>query len=220
MKTGKFIVIEGTDGSGKATQAKILFERLEAEGTSCQTISFPQYSELSSLPIKKYLANEYGPAGQVNPRLASTLYAIDRWMAKDKIARWLKDGITVVCDRYVASNIGHQGSKFHDAEERRKFIEWDHTLEYGDFAIPSPDLNVILHVKPEITIELMKKRGGKLDAHELDIDHLRAAERSYLDLAAEYPESYTVIECSPGDVILSQERIHEMIWEKVSEVIG
>src|SRR3989338_131797 len=144
MKQGLFIVIEGTDGSGKATQAKLLAERLEREGHAIADFDFPQYFKSSSDFVKAYLQGRYGSLGEVSPRKASLLYALDRFEAASDIRSEINLGKIALANRYVGSNMGHQGAKLATAEERLKFFMWVNELEYGILEIPKPDVNIVL----------------------------------------------------------------------------
>jgi dTMP kinase len=215
---GKLLVIDGTDGTGEATQTDLLIKRLLAEGYRVRTISFPRYDAPTGGPIKEYLSGAYGTAEEVGPYRASILYAADRWAASRMISDWLNAGEQVVADRYVLANIGHQGGKIADPDERDRFIKWLIDLEFGLFGIPSPDLNVILHVPPKISIDLIEGRGRQADIHERDENHLRAAEHSYLRAAERLPAT-VLIECVKDGLLLSRETIHELIWEEVSKML-
>ena len=110
---GKLIVIEGTDGSGKSTQFKLLTQRLEDENRSFQKLVFPQYSEPSSALIRMYLGGEFGlKPTDVNAYAASAFYAVDRYASYKKVwGEWYEQGGVVVSDRYTTSNAVHQASK-------------------------------------------------------------------------------------------------------------
>ncbi|MBN1585601.1 thymidylate kinase [Candidatus Uhrbacteria bacterium] len=212
---GLFLVIDGTDGSGKATQTKLLIERMGREGWPVETVSFPQYGQPSAGPVEDYLAGKYGAAETVGPKRASILFAVDRYAASAKIRQWLGEGKIVVADRYVASNMGHQGGKIADPTEREAYFRWNDDLEYGVFQIPRPDLNLILHVPCEITQGLLQERDGdRQDIHQADADHLKNAEKTYIQMAEMFPEM-SLIRCCKGRKILTREEIHEMVWEKV-----
>lgn len=214
---GKLFVIDGTNGSGKATQTALLIDRLRKEGHKVEAAAFPQYGQKSAGPVEAYLAGEFGTPDQVGPRRGSIFYAVDRYAASRRIREWLDAGIHVVADRYVASNMGHQGSKIADKDERMAFYRWNDELEFGLFGIPRPDLNVILHVAPEVSMMLLEKRGTKPDAHE-NLEHQRAAERTYLEIAATFP-GFALIECTAGDGILPVEAIHESVWTMVRPLL-
>jgi dTMP kinase len=221
---GRFIVIEGTDGSGKTVQ----FERLVLalpEGAKVGTLDFPQYSEPSSYFVQKYLTGKYG--GEVGPYAASVFYAVDRFDAKLKTFQWLAEGRTVIANRYVASNMAHQGAKIEKKNEREKFYRWLYDLEYGMFGIPKPDLNIVLHVPAEISYELIAKKnareylsGKKRDLHEADFIRLKRAEEVYLEVAALFPGDFKVVGCAENGVMLPPEKVHEKVWAIARPLLG
>jgi len=220
----RFIVIEGTDGSGKTAQ----FERLVLalpEGVKLGTLDFPRYGEPSSYFVQKYLTGRYG--GDVGPYAASIFYAADRFDAKLKVLQWFEEGRMVIANRYVGSNMGYQGAKIDSKGEREVFYKWLHKLEYEIFGIPKPDLNIILHVPAEISYELVAKKaareylhGAKRDIHEADLGYQKRAEEVYLEIAELFPDDFTVIECAPGGKLLSVEEIHGKVWASARKVLG
>jgi dTMP kinase len=228
-----FIVFEGIDGCGKSTQSKLLIERLQKEGYKVAHIDFPQYGAKSASLVEEYLNGKYGSSTEVGPYRASIFYACDRYDASFKIRRWLKEKRVVVSDRYVASNIGHQGGKIKDKKERKEFIKWLYNLEYNIFEIPKPDITFILKTSPELSFTLApkiteeekkKKRQIYLkskirDIHEKDLKHLSNALNSYLETAKEFPKDFTVIECIKNKELLSPEIIHQEIWKIVKKFL-
>ena len=214
MFPGLFIVIDGTDGSGKQTQTALLVERLKKEGYPVKTIDFPQYETKSAGMVENYLEGKYGK--QLTAQQASVLFAVDRFDASFAIRTWLAEGAIVVADRYVTANAGHQGTKFKTTEERRSFFDWLLDFEYGTMAIPRPDLNIILGVEPDITAELMKDRVK--DIHESDIEHQRLAFQVYQEIAATFPQT-KYISCTEGGQMLSRESIAERIWTIVKNAV-
>lgn len=213
MTKGKFLVIDGTDGSGKTEQSKLLVERLRSEGRAVETISFPQYETPTGAAVKQYLNGEFGTPEEVGAKRASIFYALDRYAAAPRIRAWLDAGKVVVANRYVASNMGHQGSKERRTDERMAFYRWNDELEFGLFAIPRPDLNVILHVPAAVSLTLIEKRGLAKDEHE-NLAHLEAAERTYREIAATFP-GFTAVECMDGERLLSIPEVHERVWAAV-----
>ena len=223
MTKGLFIMLEGTDGSGKSVQTELLVAKLKQEGKAVEQISFPQYGQPSAFLVEEYLNGKFGTAKEVGPYRASILYAVDRFAGANQIRQWLNEGKIVIANRYVASNLGHQGGKISDPEERRKYFDWDYNLEYNILGIPKPDLNLILHVTPAISQQLVDKKGDreylkgkKRDIHEDDLKHLADAEQSYLYIAKIYPE-FKIIECVKNDQILPIDEIHGIIWSEVSK---
>ncbi len=219
MLSGRFIVIDGTDGSGKETQTRLLIERLRKEGYPVETVSFPQYGRKSAGPTEEYLEGLYGTAKEVGPRIASHFYAVDRYAASFGIRRWLDAGVNVVADRWTSSNMGHQGGKLADAEERHAFYRWNDDLEYGTFKLPRPDASIVLHVPAEIGQQLAQKRDAVQDIHQSDLSHLKAAETAYLDMVKTFPERFKLIECTRDGKLMSREEIHELVWAAVKPLL-
>ncbi len=208
---GLFIVIEGTDGSGKSEQFHILVKRLKERGHQLETVDFPQYGQSSAYFVERYLNGDYGSWQEMGPYKASEFYALDRFAAgEEKIKRWLNQGRVVLANRYVASNMGHQGAKIKRKWQRRKFFRWVRKREYEFWGIPRPDVNFFLHVPAEIAYELVGKkgdreylRGKKRDIHEQDIKHLKNAETAYLEVVKLFPRDFIVVECVRKDEFIS-----------------
>jgi dTMP kinase len=220
---GKFIVIEGTDGSGKTAQFERLILALP-ENVKIATMDFPRYGEPSSYFIQKYLTGKYG--GEVGPYAAATFFAMDRFDAKLKMLQALEDGRLLLANRYVASNMAYQGAKFANRRDREEFYKWLHFLEYEQYEIPKPDLNIVLHVPAEIARALIARKpareyleGGVQDIHEIDLEHQKRAEQVYLEIAALFPNEFTVIECAPDGKLLSVEKVHELVWAAAKKFI-
>ncbi len=217
MPQGKFLVIDGVDGSGKTEQTKLLLERMQKEQLPVATISFPRYDTDSGKVVKAYLDGAFGTPEQVGAERASILYAVDRYAASVDLRRILEAGTNVIANRYVASNMGHQGSKISDASERAAFYRWNDDIEFGLFNIPRPDLNVILHVPVDTSLALIEKRGLAKDSHE-NREHLEAAKRTYLEIARTFP-GFTLIECAPEGRLLSIPEVHEKVWAAVAPLL-
>lgn len=217
-----FIVLEGTDGSGKTEQFKKLSARLIAGGFEIATFDFPQYDKLSSYFVKEYLNGKYGGWEEVGPYKASLFYALDRFDVGKQLKSVLAEGRIVISNRYVGSNLGHQGSKIGNDAERRKFFEWDYKLEYEILGIPRPDLNIFLHVPAVVAQALVDQKGSreyvggaKRDIHEADLKHLANAEKSYLEIVKLFPKDFKLIECVEGGRLLSIEEVHGKVWDAI-----
>lgn len=226
MNPGKLIVIEGTDGSGKATQVKFLYERIKEMGFPAAMFSFPQYGKKSAGLVEEYLNGKYGPPDKVPPKIASIFYAVDRYDASFEIKERLEKGEIVLLDRYIESNAGHQGGKIQDDGEREKYLDWLYDLEYKTLGIPEPDRIIILHVPVQVTLQLIEKKAersyikeGKTDGHEKNVSHLKNAEYAYLWLAKKFPKTRKVIECTKEGIILDISTIHSEIWKEVSPLL-
>jgi len=225
---GKFIVIDGTDGSGKTTQIKLLEERLKFMGYDVAMADFPQYGQKSAGVIEEYLSGKYGQAEEVGPYRASIFYAIDRFDASFKIRKWLEEGKIVLSNRYVSANMAHQGGKINNSIERKIYFNWLHDLEYNIFGIPRPDSVLILHVPAEVSQKLTQNQDaidrkpeytkeGK-DIHENNLEHLKNAEEVYLEIC-ELFSNFDLIECTRNNEIMTREEIHEEIWQNVDKII-
>ncbi len=225
---GKFIVIDGTDGSGKATQVKLLVNRLGAEGKNVKAIDFPRYyNNFFGKFIGDCLAGNYGNFLEVNPYIASVLYAADRFESENQIVKWLDEGNIVVADRYVSSNQIHQGAKIQDSKGRKIFLDWLEKMEFGVFKIPKPDLVIYLDVPIAITQKLLKDKetsrkkrylNGKKDLHENNSEHLEKAKRSALDLVQKF-NNWVKIDCSKDGRMLSKKEINGSVHQAVEEFL-
>ena len=215
---GKLIVIEGTDGSGKSTQFRLLTQRLENENIAFQKIVFPQYSEPSSALIRMYLGGEFGTnPSDVNAYAASSFYAIDRYASYKKIwGQWYEQGGLVICDRYTTSNAIHQMSKL-PPEQWESFLGWLFDFEFHLLGLPAPDEVIYLQVDPAVSQKLMTQRyhgdESRKDVHEKDTEYLARSR-----CAAEYCAAHlgwAVVHCTSGDNMRSIEDIQAEVQEIV-----
>lgn len=224
---GRLIVIDGTDGVGKATQTALLISRLVKEDFAVGAAEFPQYGSRSASMVEDYLAGKFGSAEEVGPYVASLFYAIDRYVASPTIREALREGRHVISNRYTASNMGHQGGKIRDLEERRRFWNWLLELEFEILKLPKPALTIILHVPAEIAQNMAKSRAHQeyllikkaLDIHEATLQHLQETEEAYLMLAKEFPEDFKVVECYENNQVPPPEVINERVWDVVSKIL-
>lgn len=222
MVYGKLIVIDGTDGAGKETQAKLLIERLEKEGHGTAYFDFPQHGKPSAAMVDEYLNGRFGSAKEVDPKIGSIFYAVDRYAASFDICQAQQEGRHCVSNRYVSANQGHQAGKIHDLKMRDEFLEWLDDLEFGLFKIPRPDINVLLYLPTHVGQKLVDNKaarsyinGQKRDIHEDDINHLNDAAEAFLYVAKKY--NWIIIECAPNDVMRSREDIHEELWDSIKD---
>ncbi len=222
---GKLIVIEGTDSSGKETQTKRLFEKLEEKGLKVKKISFPNYDSPACEPVKMYLSGAFGEdAMKVNPYPVSTMYAIDRYASfkTDWEKFYNEDGI-IVTDRYVTSNMVHQASKIKDLDEKKQYLNWLEDLEYEKMGIPRPDLVIFLNMPTEMAVKLMAERKNKItgeekkDIHERDKEYLKESHANACKIANTY--NWKEIKCSDGERIKTIEEIGEEIFSLVEKVV-
>lgn len=220
---GKLIVIEGTDCSGKETQAKLLMERLKENHIKVEKMGFPMYDTPTGRIIGgPYLGKEqYGEgwfhegASKVEPKVAALYYAADRRYNLNHINELLDAGIHVILDRYVYSNMAHQGGKITDTNERMNMYAWLDILEFKLLELPKPDIAIFLHVPWKYTCKLREERKEVPDQLESDENHLKQAENAYLELASVY--KWITIECVENNELLSILTIHDKIYEVMKE---
>ena len=193
-------------------------EKLMERGRKAVGISFPIYDSPSGHVIRRYLSGEFGPVSSVNPKMASTLYALNRHAHRGMVVDYLAQGVTLICDRYVESNFGHQGAKFDLDEEREAFFKWCERLEYYDMDMPRPSVGILLHVPWEVSKQLLVSRGAIIDGHEGDDHHQQMSEKSYLHLARLY--NWTVVECYAGGRIRSANEISIEIFSRLMSLVG
>ena len=226
---GKLIVIDGTDGSGKATQVKYLTERLKKDGFKVKIVDFPEYyKHFFGAFVGHCLSEQYYNFINVHPKIASVLYAADRWQSKTEMEKWLKEGYIVVANRYVSANQIHQGGKIADTRKRNDFIKWLNQMEYEEFGIPRPDLTLYLSLPIQIVMKLLNERESSQmkrkylkknkDVHEADEKFMENSIKSALWLAKTQP-NWSKINCESKGEILSREQIHEMVYKEVKKVL-
>jgi dTMP kinase len=186
---GLLLAIEGIDGAGKGTQAARLAETAAGHGRRVASFSFPLYDDNPfSRAVGDYLNGEFGTADEVHPELAALLYAGDRFHARPRIVSALQEHDLVVCDRYVASNQAHQGAKL-TGKERRRLLDWLEEVEFGEFALPRPQLVILLDAPVALARRLVGRKAARgyttleADIHEADAAHSGATREVYLELA-------------------------------------
>lgn len=208
MNKGKLIVIDGIDGSGKTTQIELLKKHLARKASPFEAISFPRYEDnLYGKLIRRYLEGEFGDIKDVNPYLMSLAYAGDRLFAKPLIEKWLHDEKLVIANRYVSSNKAHQGANLPD-NEKEKYFEWLDELEYKTNGLPKEDLTILLQVDPKIGQQNVQIKHVP-DLHENDLNHLKKANKIYLELAKQ--KNWAVVNCMRDGKMRSKEDIHKDI---------
>lgn len=218
----KIIVIEGLDGSGKATQTKILSDKLKNRGFSVKRLEFPNYDSPSSSLVKMYLNGDFGSKPQdVNAYAASAFYAVDR--VAGFLSDWKEDyenGAVLLSDRYATSNVIYQMSKL-DNSERDSFISWQEDFEYDKLGLPRADAVIYLDVDPDVSQKLMEKRyngdKSKMDLHEKNLNFLLDCRNSALYAAERC--GWTIVNCCENGEIKPIERIAEEIDKIVSGIL-
>jgi len=217
---GKLIVIEGTDGSGKSTQFRLLSEHLEKDGIAFKHLVFPRYSEESSALIRMYLGGAFGDKpSNVGAYAASAFYAVDRYASyKMDWGKWYEEGGLVLSDRYTTSNAVHQASK-ETGEAQARYLEWLYDFEYEKLALPRPDVTIYLDVPTDFTEKMLRGReqatNTQADIHEKDMAYLATCRETGRAAAAYY--GWTVINCVKDGKMRTMEDIHNEIYTAVKK---
>lgn len=222
---GKLIVVEGTDCSGKETQTKELIKKLEENNIKAIRYSFPMYDTPTGKIVggpylgKKYISEGWFSEGatNVNYKVASLLYAADRLYNIDKIIKDLDNGYYVILDRYVYSNMAHQGGKVYSSSDRYNIYKWLEELEFNLLKLPVPDIKIFLHMPVEYSKILKQNRLEMPDQHEQDENYLKNAEQAYLEIAEIY--DFKIFECVKDGKINSIQSMNDEIYDYVSSII-
>lgn len=218
MMNGKLFVIEGVDGSGKATQTELLYQDLLQQKEKVRKISFPNYNSPSSSLIKMYLNGEFGSDPQsVNAFATSVFFAVDRFASFRKDwQQFYEDAGIIIADRYVTSNLVHQAGKIADSTEKERYIHWLSELEYDIFSLPRPDCVIFLDMPPAYSLQLRQQRdelkeGLTQDIHEADQHYLEQAYHNAVSIAQQ--QHWHCISCISHGEIRAIEEIHREIMQ-------
>lgn len=222
IKKGKFIVIEGTDGSGKGTQIKPLVEYIKTKGQMVQIIDFPRYDDnVWGKLVGRYLKGEFGGLN-IDPHLAALPYVLDRVLAKPLIDGWLEKGNLVIANRYASSNLAFMAAKLPRGQWN-SFIGWLEKAEYEENKIPKEDLVMLLNVTPSVSHKNIEKKGKRKylgeevkDIHENNLDYQSKVAKVYLHLAKNRSH-WRVIQCMDRDKLKDPGVITEMLIETLSK---
>ena len=219
---GKLIVFEGTDGSGKATQSRLLCERLTREGVAYKNIDFPRYGKPSAAMVQEYLDGKLGRhPGDVNAYAASLMFSMDRYASyKQDWGSYYEQGGLLIADRYTTSNAVHQTSKL-PPEQQRPFVDWLFDFEYQKLGLPAPDRVLYLDLPTELSEQMMRRREEAThthaDIHEQDEAYLRSCRES----AARVVDwcGWQRIRCDRDGRIRSIQDIHQEVLERVADLL-
>lgn len=223
MNKGKLIVFEGTDGSGKATQSRLLYERLLREGTDCRKLNFPRYGEKSAALVELYLGGAFGAhPDDVNAYAASSFFAMDRYASyRQDWGAYYEAGGLLIADRYTTSNAVHQASKLPDGA-REAFLDWLFDFEYRLLELPAPSLVFYLDVPTELTERMMRAReqetNTSADIHEADAAYLRECRENARHIAVR--SGWERIDCARDGAMRTIEDIHEEVYARVRALLG
>lgn len=220
---GVLLVLEGIDGSGKATQSALLQKQLTRGKMAVRRVSFPDYDSPSSALVRMYLDGDFGKnPSDVNPYAASLFYAVDRFASyRMKWKRFYEEGGIIIADRYTTSNMVHQMTKYDSPSDRAAFLKWLEQTEYEELGLPRPDGVFLLDVPLALSEELVRHRavqGGSMDIHEQHIDYLRRCHEAYRELALHY--GWHRIACAEEGKLLQPEVITAVLAEKVKEILA
>lgn len=220
--SGKLIVFEGTDGSGKATQAGLLCRHLEREGIPFREIYFPRYGKPSAAMVQEYLDGNLGKRpGDVSAYAASMFFSMDRYASyKQDWGGFYESGGLVVANRYTTSNAVHQASKLPESE-RKAYLDWLFDLEYNKLGLPKPDLVIYLDMPTEITERMMRQReqatGTHADIHEQDETYLKNCRANAKEIVKDC--GWTVINCAKDGEPRTVEDIHQQVYRTVKKLL-
>lgn len=223
MSKGLLIIIEAGDGSGKATQTRLLTERLQKMGHTVKKVTYPDYESDSSALVKMYLGGAFGDkADSVNPYAASAFFAVDRYASYR--LKWQEEyerGTIIMADRYTTSNMVHQAVKIEDKAERKKFLDWLWDFEFNKIGLPVPDRVIFLDMAPEVAEKLIAARSEATnrvkDIHEKDKEYLRKCHTAYGEIAEEY--DWRTVICSENGKPKPIEEIHEQVYKAIEDLL-
>lgn len=224
---GKLIVIDGIDSSGKATQARLLVEKLRSVGREVEKIDFPRYGRpLFGELLSECLAGKHGDFAHLDPKIASTLYALDRFEATKELRGWLEGGKIVVADRFSSSNQIHQGGKIIDPKKREDFLGWIEKVEHDVLDIPRPDAIIYLRVGVDMSAKLLsgerEQKNGELLENTPDVVE---KDRMYIERSFESAEKlathplWHTVNCVTEGTMRAPESIAEDVFALVQELV-
>ncbi len=223
-RQGKLIVIDGGNGSGKTTQAKMLIDYFKKVKIPCHYYDFPQYyTSFHGETVAKFLRGDFGEIDKVSPYLSSLAFALDRVSVKKEMDDFLLKGGYIVSNRYVTSSMAHQGAKFTNETEKKEFLKWIYDLEYKVHKMPKEDLVIYLYVPWKIGIELSDKKindqkylQGKKDIEEKNLKNRIESEKMYLEFSNKY-RHWVKIDCLENNRLLSPQIINQKIIKILKE---
>ena len=218
---GKLIVIEGTDCSGKGTQSDKILERLNRNGIKCVKFSFPNYNSPTGKIVggpylgKKYICDGWFSEGATNvdPKVSCLYFAADRLYNIKNINDELEKGNNVILDRYVYSNMAHQGGKISETDKRFEMYNWLEKLEFELLGLPHADIKIFLHMPYAYAKVLGDNRKEEKDQNESSEEHLINAEKAYIEIADLY--NFKKIECVKDNVVRTIDDINDELYNLI-----
>lgn len=235
MRKGRFIVIDGIDGAGKATQTRLLVEALRKQGKKVETIDFPRYYDnFFGKLIGEALRGDYGDFIAIHPKIASVLYGCDRQESAKQINGWLDEGKIVIADRFTSSNQVHQGGKCKTDKERKDFLNWLDTMEHEILGVPRPDMIVYLSLPVAVSQALLNRSRTKIEAKKLahkkrylkggkdqaenNVAHMEDARQSAYSIIKSR-NNWKMVDCCKGEDLLPIADIHQKVMKLVVGII-
>lgn len=216
------IAIEGIDGAGKGTQAARLMASLRDAGLRVESLQFPRYGATTfGTAIGDFLNGRFGALQEVHPQLAAVLYAGDRFESRPLLMQMLAENDVVVLDRFVGSNLAHQGAKL-DGDERTRLIEWIENVEFEVYGLPRPDLTILIDMSSRMSRELVARKGARdytdreADLQESDLPYLERVRRCYRALA-EARTDWQMVDGLNEDGSL---RTIDEVGDEISRIVG
>jgi len=225
MQVGKLIVIEGNDGAGKATQVALLLERFKKENLKVATFEFPQYKKslggkLLAEVFKSVRANDYDFAN-LEPKIASILYAMDRMEIMPTVRQALFENDLVILDRYLSANVIHQGGKIKDDLEKMEYVEWLYDLEYNKLKNLKQDLTILLTLPFEISMTRTKARaesaGVTADALEQNLKYIKDSSAASVFFANQL--DWTQVAAMDNERERSREEINDGLYAIIKKLL-
>ena len=225
-----FIVIEGIDGAGKATQTRMLRDRLANSGYDVSAIAFPRYGEWSSVFVERYLHGELGDPSTIDPYIASAMYTLDRYAYRSTLERELRVRDFVVSDRYGTASFFHRGGDVLARSDRTSlhaYLDWLYDFEFVRAGLPLPDIVCLLAVDAETVRESILRRAAEedrtIDTMDTDIDHQMRASRLALEVIPRYFPPCVIIPCEDGEgnrtnPMDTHERIYSAVLARYEEL--
>jgi dTMP kinase len=204
---GKLIVLEGIDGSGKHTQLEMLARAMRERGVAHATIDFPRYDGFFGKMVAQYLNGEFGTLAEVDAHFSALLFAGDRLENKRQLENFLEDGKLVLADRYIASNLAHQGARV-TPRKLTEFLRWLERLEHGVYGLPREDLVIYLRLPAARAQKLVGQKRARgytrrrRDLQEANLAHLQAATKIFERLARQ--RNWATVDCMEGQNELRQ----------------
>ncbi len=219
----RFIVIEGTDGSGKTTQLSELLNYAQENGIPTHILDFPQYKEFWGRTVGKFLDGQFGNFEDTSPYLVQPLYMLDQASRGPSIRQALAEGKLVLSNRYLTSSMAHQTARFNSPAEQQEFLEWVQEAGYTHLNMPKPDLVIVLYVPPVISYQLARDAQqrktnaySEKDIAEENLEHQEKSAYMYQTLCNTYPE-WVLIQCIDEEGnLLDIKSIHQLVKETIS----